>query len=81
MHMMWNFFALGHKKGEHNGASVVIKRTLTHEELKPDGVSMKGAADVVKFLKAKFGDTAQSHRSNTQKVFWLVPKDEVQWDI
>ena len=38
LHMIHNFSALGHGKGEHDGAgAAVIKRTLTHEELKPDG--------------------------------------------
>ena len=30
----WNFFGSGHGKGEHDGAGVVIKWALTHEQLK-----------------------------------------------
>ena len=51
MHMMWSFSASGHGKGEHDGASAVIKRTLTHEELKPNEAPLKCAADVVKFFE------------------------------
>ena len=54
LHMMHNFSAYGHGKGEHDGAGVVIKRTLTHKELKPDGWPMKCAANVVSFLNAMF---------------------------
>lgn len=81
---MHNFSASGHGKGEHDGAGAVIKRTLTHEELKPDGWPMKCAADVVNFLNATFQPTRGGHRCSTQRVFWLVSKDDVQrnllWD-
>ena len=74
--MMHNFSASGHGKGEHNGAGAVIKRTLTHEELKPDGWPMKSAADVVNYLNETF-----QHRSSTKRVFWLVSKDDVQRNV
>ena len=38
--MRWNFFGSGHGKGEHDGAGAVIKRALTHEQLKADVVHM-----------------------------------------
>ena len=69
---MHNFFALGHGKGEHDGAGAVIKRTLTHEELKPDGWPMKCAVDVVRFLNATFQHMREVHRCNAHRVFWLV---------
>ena len=31
MEMVWNYFASKHGKGEHDGASVVVKRALTNE--------------------------------------------------
>ena len=66
LQMMQNFSASRHGKGEHNGAGAVIKRTLTHEELKPDGWPMKCAmADVVSFLNATFQPRDQSHNCNT----------------
>ena len=46
LQMTHNFSASGHGKREHDGAGAVIKRTLTHEELKPDGfVAVAGFAD------------------------------------
>ena len=81
LHMMWNFSTSSHRKGEHNGVGAVIKRTLTHEELKPNMASLKCVADVVNFLKATFGDKGQSHMCNTQIFFWLVSQDEVQQDV
>ncbi len=81
LQMMHNFFASGHGKGEHDGAGAVIKRTLTHEQLKPDGWPMKCAADVVNFLNATFQPIGKTHRCNTQRVFWLVSKDDVQHNL
>ena len=65
LHMMHNFSASGHGKGEHDGAGAVIKRTLTHEELKPDGWPLKCAGDVVSFLNATFQPRDQSRKCNT----------------
>ena len=65
LQMMHNFSASGHGKGEHDGAGAVIKRTLTHEELKPDGWPMKCAADVANFLKFKFQPIGEAHRCST----------------
>ena len=71
--MMHNFSASGHGKGEHDGAGAVIKRTLTHEELKPDGGwPMKCAADVVNFLNMRFQPTREGGSVSTKRVFWLV---------
>ena len=53
LHMIYNFAAFGHGKGEHDGAGAVINKiTLTHEELKLDGWPLKCAANVVNFLNA-----------------------------
>ena len=38
LEMMWSFFAFEHEKGEHDGVGAIIKRTLTHEQLKPLGL-------------------------------------------
>ena len=75
------FFVPSHGKGEHDGARAVIKRTLTHEELKLDGWPLKCAADVVSFLNATFQPRDQSHKCNTQKVFWLIGADDVQREL
>ena len=34
--MRWNLFGSDHGKGEHDGAGALIKRALTHEQLKTD---------------------------------------------
>ena len=34
------FFGSGHGKGEHDGVGVVVKRALTHEQLKTNGVML-----------------------------------------
>ena len=69
LQMMHNFSASDHGKGEHAGVGAVIKRTLTHEQLKPDGWPMKCAANVVNFLNATFVHKDQAHRCNTLRVF------------
>ena len=73
--MLWSFFASGHGKGEHDGAGAIIKRALTHEQLKPDGWPMKCAKDVVSFLKHKFHD--ESAQSGVNRIFWEVKPAEV----
>lgn len=76
--MCWNFFVSGHGKGEHDGAGAVIKRALTHEQLKVDGTPLKCAADVVYFLREKFNHSGKS------RVFWDIKLGEVdrtcQWN-
>lgn len=80
--LMWNFFASGHGKGEHDGAGAVIKRALTHEQLKPNGWQLKCAKDVVDFLNHKFNEEPNDDRPN--RIFWeiqlgTVPRDKA-WD-
>ena len=69
--MIWNFFESGHGKGEHDGAGAVIKRALTHEQLKADGEVLKNAGDVVEFLRKHFQD------SDVKRVFWEVGINDV----
>ena len=40
MEMTWNFFCSRHGKGEHDGVGAVIKRALTHEQLKQNSVRL-----------------------------------------
>lgn len=58
--MTWNFFGSGHKKGEHDGVGVVVKRSLTHEKIKTDGVMLRQAIDVVEFLTKTMSSGASS---------------------
>ena len=54
--MSWFFSASGHGKGEHDGAGAVVKRTLTHEQLKADGPKLTCAADVVAYCRANLSE-------------------------
>ena len=49
--MTHHFSGSRHGKGEHDGAGSVIKRHLTHEQLKPNGVKLQNATEVVMFLR------------------------------
>ena len=77
--MLWNLFCLGHGKGEHDGAGAIIKRALTEEQLKTDGVPMKCAIDVVAFLRLKYSSSKREGR-----VFWEIKEGEadrnIRWD-
>ena len=81
--MTWNYFGSSHGKGEHNGTSIVVKRALTHEQFKIDGVILRQATDVVDFLKGTISHGASSSYAQSTKVgpdinrtFWLIkPKD------
>ena len=64
--MTWNFFESGHGKGEHDGAGAVIKRALTHEQLKADGVPLKCARDIVMYLREHFTLGVHAVYSSTQ---------------
>jgi hypothetical protein len=33
--MLWNYFAIGHGKGEVDGVSALLKRELRKEQIKP----------------------------------------------
>lgn len=87
-HMTWNFSGSGHGKGEHDGAGAVIKRHLTHEQLKPNGVKLQCAHEVVAFLRETMSTGAEaSYPSKTRlvsRVFWEIKLDEVDrsqtWD-
>ena len=73
--MLWSFFASGHGKGEHDGAGAIVKRALTHEQLKPDAWHMKCAKDVVDFLKHKFHDGHTNAEVN--RIFWEIQEADV----
>ena len=74
--MLWNFFCSGHGKGEHDGASAVIKRLLIEEQQKTDGVPLKCAADVVAFLRLKYSSSKREGR-----VFREIKEGEVDHNI
>jgi hypothetical protein len=49
--MCWNFFSIGHGKGPHDGAWVVIKRLLCRKQLNVHGAKLQNAKEVVMFLQ------------------------------
>ena len=79
--MRWNFFGSSHGKGEHDGAGAVLKRALTHEQLKIDGVHMNCASHVVEFLRTNMSTSAtgvySSQVRDIKREFWEVKIDEV----
>jgi hypothetical protein len=38
--MIWNFFAIGHGKGEVDGARTLLKREVRKEQIKPQGKTL-----------------------------------------
>ena len=82
--MTWSFFGFGHGKGEHDGAGAVVKRALTHEQLKSDGVILQQAVDVVQFLERTMAHGASSSYAmgtkeamGISRKFWLVKVEDV----
>ncbi len=79
------FSASGHGKGEHDGAGAVVKRTLTHEQLKPDGAILKCATDVVSYCRANLSEGAEACYSSKQRdcdrVFWEVKLGDVNREV
>ena len=86
--MMHHFSSSGHGKGEHDGAGAVIKRHLTHEQLKPNGVKLQNGAEVVWFLRETMSTGADatypSKARVVSRVFWEIKVGDVdrsnKWD-
>ena len=82
MEMNWKFFCSGHGKGERDGAGAVIKRALTHEQLKQNSVWLTCAVEVVAFLRMHLstGATAMydKQKREVSRVFWEVKLGDVQ---
>ena len=81
MEMNWNFFSSGHGKGEHDGAGAVIKRSLTHEQLKQHSIRLNCAAKVVSFLRMHLstGATAMYDKQKREVKIGKV-QQSYQWD-
>ena len=82
MEMNWNFFCLGHGKGEHDGAGFFIKRALNHEQLKQHSIHLNCAGEVVSFLRMYLstGATAMydKQKREVNRVFWEVKLNDIQ---
>ena len=82
--MTWNYFGSWLEKGEHNGIGAMVKRALTHEQLKTDGVILRQVVDVVDFLKITMSHGASRSYAQSTKVgpdinmtFWLIKLEDV----
>ncbi len=51
--ILWNYFAIGHGKGEVDGACALLKRELRKEQIKPQGVKIQNAKEAVSFLQSE----------------------------
>ena len=55
---IWNYFEIGHGKGEHDGASACIKTALQREEMKFTGARLRDVASIVKWCASVMGEQA-----------------------
>jgi hypothetical protein len=70
--MSWNYFGLGHGKGEVDGAGALLKREIRMEQLEADGRKLQNAAEIVLFLKdqsTRIQAGPARARQNTSKFF------------
>jgi len=45
--MVWNFFIMGHGKGELNGIGVLLKWEVQNEQIKPQGKKLQNASEII----------------------------------
>ena len=80
--MTHHFSSSRHGKGEHDGAGAIIKRHLTHEQLKPNGVKLQIATEVVMFLRETMSTGADATYPSTHaravcRVFWEIKVGDI----
>jgi hypothetical protein len=68
---IWNYFEIGHGKGEHDGAGACIKTALRREEMKFTGARLRDAASIVKWCASVMGEQA-TRKSLVRRIFWEV---------
>ena len=74
---MWNFIEVGYGKGEHDGASACIKRSLAHEELKyKDEAILIDAKSIVQWCNATMGP-GKERKSMVCTLFWLMDNTNI----
>jgi hypothetical protein len=66
---MWSFFGFGHKKGPHNGASVVLKCFIWQAQLDMEAPKLQNAKQVVFLLKEKLSGRLESSYSSGLRRF------------
>ena len=74
---VWNFFEVGHGKGEHDVASACMKRDLSREKLKFEEKSkFKNAHEIVEWCK-KYLYIGSSQNSTIKHFFYLVEEKNI----
>jgi hypothetical protein len=51
--MVWNYFTIGHGKGEVDGIGALFKCEVSKEQIKLIGLKIQNAIEMVAYLKAK----------------------------
>ena len=77
-----HFFGLGHEKGEHDGASTVVKQTLTCEQLLLNSIKLQCAADAMNSLREKCSHGATftfqpAKKQIVKRIFWEVKASDI----
>jgi hypothetical protein len=78
--MTWNYFATSHGKGEVSGARALLKQKLWKKHLKPNGMKIQNAHEVVSYLRVKSNKYHASHpcvRRVVNKYFWEVKEGDI----
>ena len=68
---IWNYFEIGHGKGEHDGVGSCIKTALRREEMKFIGAHLGDVASIVKWCASVMGEQVTS-KNLVWGIFWLV---------
>jgi hypothetical protein len=78
--MTWNYFAIGHGKGEVDGVGVSLKHDVKNEQLKPNGMKIQNAHEATIFLKVesnKFHASYLVARKVVNKYVWEVKEVDI----
>jgi len=78
--MIWNFFAMGHGKGEVDGTWALLKQEVQKEQIKPQGKKLQNAREIAAHLQTKANKVhviAPSSRVHINKYFHLVKVGDV----
>ncbi len=78
--IIWSYFTTEHGKGKVDGASALLKRELHKEQLKPQGLKIQNAKEVVTFLQLESNKFHAAHPNVNRivnKIFWEVNVGDV----
>jgi uncharacterized protein (DUF2236 family) len=76
--MTWNYFATDHGKGKVDGVGAILERKLKKEQIKPNGMKIQNAHEVVTSLREKANKYHASHpgtKKMVHKYTWEVEGD------